>query len=336
MAAELNNRCPICLDSCVAASYAVPCLHQFCYTCIVRWADSKPECPLCKRTITSILHSVRGDDDFQEHVIPPSVAPEVAVHLAGGAPDHPAAHNLYHLVASQLPAAGLVSSALAGSLHPHIWALLFREDPALLRPVLLWLQQELRLIFAGAREAAEAARRLVLSSLQLFGLDREILIQLLLAALGQHTRRFVRRLIVTIVDRCSGEARRRMDLEDADASEEWAGSPVAAPGPAASRGGSPTPSPAPSSSPGRCEAEELTSASSAALGGGVGSPSSAPIPTHEEQEEPQEDPEEAVAGPSTPGRGSGPSPGVPRRAPKRRAGSPEATSPLKKRPPHRQ
>uniref|UniRef100_A0A8V5H4U0 RING-type E3 ubiquitin transferase n=1 Tax=Melopsittacus undulatus TaxID=13146 RepID=A0A8V5H4U0_MELUD len=55
MATELEDRCPICLDSWEEASYVLPCLHQFCYPCITRWVDSKPECPLCKRRVTSIV-----------------------------------------------------------------------------------------------------------------------------------------------------------------------------------------------------------------------------------------------------------------------------------------
>ncbi|NWH54942.1 TOPRS ligase, partial [Fregata magnificens] len=337
VAAELENRCPICLDSWEEASYVLPCLHQFCYVCIKRWAESKPECPLCKRRVTSILHSVRGDDDFQEHVILPPAAALVFIHRRGGAPGHPAAHNLRRpAAASQPSAAGLVPRAPVGSLHPHVWALLFREDPALLRPMMLWLQQELWLIFEGGRGEASAARRLIVSSLHLFGLDEEALFQLLREVLGTHTRSFVHRLIETIVDRCGGEARRRVGLGDAHAAEERKGSPAAAPGPAASRGGSPAPSPGPSSSPDRSEAEELPSTSQAALLGGPGSPPSAPVPTHGEQEEPQEDPEEAVPGPSTPSWGREHSPGGPRRAPKRRASSAEATSPPNKRPPSRQ
>uniref|UniRef100_A0A672TMT6 RING-type E3 ubiquitin transferase n=1 Tax=Strigops habroptila TaxID=2489341 RepID=A0A672TMT6_STRHB len=34
------------------ASYMMPCLHEFCYTCILRWAESKPECPLCKQRVS--------------------------------------------------------------------------------------------------------------------------------------------------------------------------------------------------------------------------------------------------------------------------------------------
>ena len=125
MATELENCCPICLDSWEEASYVMPCLHKFCYTCIVCWAESKPECPLCKRTVTSILHSVRADDNFAEHIISLPAAASTAVHLTGGAPGHPAAHHLHGPVASQPSAAGPVPRAPVGGLHPHLWAQLF-------------------------------------------------------------------------------------------------------------------------------------------------------------------------------------------------------------------
>lgn len=35
-------------------------------------ADSKPKCPHCKRRITSLVHSVQADDQFEELVISPS------------------------------------------------------------------------------------------------------------------------------------------------------------------------------------------------------------------------------------------------------------------------
>uniref|UniRef100_A0A8C0F1C3 RING-type E3 ubiquitin transferase n=1 Tax=Bubo bubo TaxID=30461 RepID=A0A8C0F1C3_BUBBB len=61
-ATELDSRCPICLDSWEEASYVMPCLHQFCYNCILQWAETKPECSLCKRRITSAVPgpSTRG------------------------------------------------------------------------------------------------------------------------------------------------------------------------------------------------------------------------------------------------------------------------------------
>uniref|UniRef100_A0A8C4TU01 RING-type E3 ubiquitin transferase n=1 Tax=Falco tinnunculus TaxID=100819 RepID=A0A8C4TU01_FALTI len=89
VAIELENHCPICLDSWKEASYILPCLHQFCYLCIVQWAESKHECHICRRRVRSILHSVQADNSFEEHVIPPSAAPSFVIHLTGGAPRHP-------------------------------------------------------------------------------------------------------------------------------------------------------------------------------------------------------------------------------------------------------
>ncbi|KAK4815876.1 hypothetical protein QYF61_009927 [Mycteria americana] len=315
MATELENRCPICLDSWEDASYVLPCLHQFCYPCIMRWADSKPECPLCKRRVRSILHSVRADDDFEERVIPPPAVPSVVVRLTGEAPRHPATHSLHHPAAPQPPATGLLPRAPVGGFYACVWASIFRVYPAVLHPLLPWLHQELGQLFEDAQEAA-AMQSLIISSLHYFGLDEEALIQLLRASLGRRTRSFVHQLIDTIVRRCSGEARHRMGLEDTRAAEGREGSPEAAPGPAASQGGSPAPS--------------------AALRGGPGSPCSVPVPTHREREEPQEDPEEAAPRPSTSRQGSQRSCGGTRRAPKRRAGSPENPSQPRKKPPHHQ
>uniref|UniRef100_A0A8C3CSR6 RING-type E3 ubiquitin transferase n=1 Tax=Cairina moschata TaxID=8855 RepID=A0A8C3CSR6_CAIMO len=56
MAAALDTRCPICLDTWGSPTFTMPCCHQFCLPCIPWWADTKPECPLCKRRLTSIEH----------------------------------------------------------------------------------------------------------------------------------------------------------------------------------------------------------------------------------------------------------------------------------------
>uniref|UniRef100_A0A663FGW0 RING-type E3 ubiquitin transferase n=1 Tax=Aquila chrysaetos chrysaetos TaxID=223781 RepID=A0A663FGW0_AQUCH len=56
------------------AAYVTPCLHKFCYVCILQWAEDKPQCPLCKGRIITIMHSVRADNNFEEHVITPSAA----------------------------------------------------------------------------------------------------------------------------------------------------------------------------------------------------------------------------------------------------------------------
>lgn len=96
VAAELDKRSPIRLDTGEEASCVMPCLHQFCYMCLLRGAESKPECPLWRRRrrILSIMHLVQVGDDFQEHIITPSAASSVAGHQAGVAPCHPAATTL--------------------------------------------------------------------------------------------------------------------------------------------------------------------------------------------------------------------------------------------------
>uniref|UniRef100_A0A8C6JWM6 RING-type E3 ubiquitin transferase n=1 Tax=Melopsittacus undulatus TaxID=13146 RepID=A0A8C6JWM6_MELUD len=51
IAMEMEDCCPICLGNWEEVSYVMPCHHQFCYQCILQWAETKPECPLCKRGI---------------------------------------------------------------------------------------------------------------------------------------------------------------------------------------------------------------------------------------------------------------------------------------------
>uniref|UniRef100_A0A8D2MNK3 RING-type domain-containing protein n=1 Tax=Zonotrichia albicollis TaxID=44394 RepID=A0A8D2MNK3_ZONAL len=48
--------CPICHDEQEGVAYVTPCGHEFCMGCILRWAEKKPECPLCRRLIESALN----------------------------------------------------------------------------------------------------------------------------------------------------------------------------------------------------------------------------------------------------------------------------------------
>uniref|UniRef100_A0A8V5GMX3 E3 ubiquitin-protein ligase Topors n=1 Tax=Melopsittacus undulatus TaxID=13146 RepID=A0A8V5GMX3_MELUD len=77
IAMEMEDCCPICLGNWKEVSYVMPCHHQFCYQCILRWAETKPECPLCKRRIQSILHSVQADDDYRVHKSQNTHKPEI-------------------------------------------------------------------------------------------------------------------------------------------------------------------------------------------------------------------------------------------------------------------
>ncbi|OPJ89167.1 hypothetical protein AV530_017738 [Patagioenas fasciata monilis] len=178
MAAELDNLCPICLDSWEEASYVMPCCHRFCFTCIQQWAESKPECPPCKGSVNSIVHSVRGNYSFEGYVVRPPTASSVIIHQA---PHSPAASPPW--------AAGQVPRAPAGSLQPDIWATLFWEHSILLEPLLPWLHQLLGLMFED--DQLQAAIVSIMSSLVLFGLDEDVLVRLLRLFLPNRTATLV-------------------------------------------------------------------------------------------------------------------------------------------------
>ncbi|PKU44725.1 hypothetical protein llap_4999 [Limosa lapponica baueri] len=303
----------------------MPCCHRFCFTCIRRWADSKPECPLCKTRVRSIVHSVRADDSFEEYVVrPPMASPVIDLQVP------------HSLAASPPRVAGEVSRAPVGSLDADTWATLFWDHPTLLEPLLPWLHQVLGLVFEDDHLQATMLEDIITSSLVLSGLDEVVLGRLLGLFLHNHTATFVNDLINAVVRLCSGEAHRLLGLEDAHAARGWEGSPAAALSPSASQEGSPAHSPAPSSSSARYNVEDLSSTSTAALGEDPGTPTSAPVPTPRQQEERQEDPEETAPGHPSSSRGRERSHGESQRAPKRRASSPEASSPPNKRPAHQQ
>ncbi|XP_019465666.1 uncharacterized protein LOC109363752 [Meleagris gallopavo] len=297
MATELDRRCPICLDTMDDASYVMPCLHRFCFGCIQRWAESRPTCPLCKRSVGSILHSVRSDDSFQELVIGQQVRARTAPHHATP-------------VQEQTGAA-------------PTWPSMFRQIPAVLRPLLPWLRQELRQLFMSDHRAASAAQRHVISGLCYFGLDEGALTLWLHCSLRSRAASFVRRLVVQAARVCSGQVQH---LPGPEASHAATG-----------REGSPYPGPQPSRSTGEDNVEEeLPVSSTAALSEGPSQPPSILAPGRTSQAAAQQEPGEAVPGPSSTGTGRECSRRAPRRAPKRRARNSEASAPPAKRPPHRQ
>ncbi|XP_023800686.1 uncharacterized protein LOC111941735 isoform X2 [Cyanistes caeruleus] len=180
MATEVDNCCPICLDSWKEISYILPCLHQFCYTCILQWAESTPKCPLCKRRILSILHSVGTGNDYMEHVIALSETPSIIVHQARGDLRH---LDLHFSEASQTWAAEGMPRHPVGSLQPGEWVVLFRDHPCLLDTLVLWVRPRLRQIFRNNWMEADLVEDTVTDILTNHGIDEDHLVPALLTAL---------------------------------------------------------------------------------------------------------------------------------------------------------
>ncbi|XP_019466123.1 uncharacterized protein LOC109364032 [Meleagris gallopavo] len=311
MATELDRRCPICLDTMDDASYVMPCLHQFCFGCIQRWAESRPTCPLCKCRVGSILHSVHADDSFQELVIERQERARTAPHHTTSAQEQTGA--------------------------PPSWPSMFHQPPAVLRPLLPWLRQELRQLFGADHRAASAAQRHVISGLCYFGLDEGALTLWLHCSLRSRTASFVRRLVVQAARVCSGQVQHLPGPEASHAATGREGNPATARGAAAHGAQTPDRGPQPSSSTGEDNVEEeLPVPSTAALSEGPSQPPSIPAPWRTSQAATQEDLGEAVPGPSSTSTGRERSRRAPRRAPKRRARNSEASVPPAKRPPRRQ
>ncbi|XP_031462911.1 uncharacterized protein LOC116237712 [Phasianus colchicus] len=302
MATELDRRCPICLDTMDDASHVMPCLHQFCFGCIRRWAESRPTCPLCKRRVESILHSVRADDSFQEVVVGQQERARTAPRQAAPAQEQPGAVPIS------------------------------RQPPAVLRPLLPWLRQELGQLFGADHRAAAAAQRRVISGLCFFGLDGGALTLWLLSSMRSQTAGFVRRLVVQAGYVCNGLVP-PTGPEASRAATGQEGSRAAAHGAAASQAQTPVSGPRPSSSTGE---DNVPVPSAAALREGPSQPPSLPAPLRTSQQAAQEEPGEAVPGPSSTNRARERSRRAPRRAPKRRAHDSEAPAPPAKRPPRRQ
>ncbi|NXF69428.1 TOPRS ligase, partial [Ciccaba nigrolineata] len=328
MAAESEWRCPICCDNQENVTYMLPCLHQFCIGCAVRWAQQNPRCPLCQSATTAIKFSVWSENDYLTFNVP---GPTESV-----AEDHQ----------DEQGAAGPLPRAQVGGFPPEVWADFFRSHRNNIRPLLPWMRWELLGLFEGQWWEAGTAEGLIVSHLCLWGLDEAVLVRNMQSNLGENARTFVSQLIAAAVRLCTTEIRRHVGQQDPHAAtdrEEHDG-PASSPRPTTSHGGSPDSIPASSTSPESSNREQQASTSGAALRGGPGSPPSAPVPA--EQEQPQEEPgQAAVAGPSAqgcshspsaPGRSRDRSTGRSRRPPKRRAPGPQDSPQPCKRPPRRQ
>lgn len=64
-----ETSCVICLEE--PSNKAIPdsCFHQFCYSCIVEWANVSAKCPLCKQAFSSIKHSIKSSEHYDRYVV---------------------------------------------------------------------------------------------------------------------------------------------------------------------------------------------------------------------------------------------------------------------------
>ncbi|XP_021247228.1 E3 ubiquitin-protein ligase Topors-like [Numida meleagris] len=349
MAAEEAWTCPICRDVQKDIAYAVPCRHEFCLGCILRWAKQKETCLLCRRDMAVIKVAEWDDNSDLDFIIRPPAPPVPACFQAGithiynphsYAPSPPP----FVLLPEEEEAVEAEQRPTVGGLLLEVWAALFRQHREILDPVLPWLRQELRDIFGTQWWEAMAAENLILNTLCDIGLDSEALIQLLRPALGHRAETLIQRLVDTIVSRWGEEAHGQLGLqgvhvsggqEEGPPARGQEDSSVAVPGSTASPQGTIT-TPGPNSSMGSPNREEQPSTPEAVLPGDPSHPHSNHI--LREHEEPHEETEQvAAAGPSA----QGSSPSAPGHSPvraqrphKRRAGTDlDPQQPCKRPPP---
>ncbi|XP_056338561.1 E3 ubiquitin-protein ligase Topors-like [Oenanthe melanoleuca] len=67
--AAVGSECPICLGAVKKPAFVAYCMHQFCFRCIRHWAQGREDCPVCRQSLEQVLHSVRGDDDYELFVV---------------------------------------------------------------------------------------------------------------------------------------------------------------------------------------------------------------------------------------------------------------------------
>ncbi|KAF4802517.1 hypothetical protein TURU_024672 [Turdus rufiventris] len=67
--AAVGSECPICLGTVKKPAFVAYCMHQFCFRCIRHWAQGREDCPVCRQALEQVLHSVRGDDDYELFVV---------------------------------------------------------------------------------------------------------------------------------------------------------------------------------------------------------------------------------------------------------------------------
>lgn len=218
-----------------------PCLHQFCLGCAQRWVRHKANCPLCRTATMKILFSVVSNDDYLTFDVPEPAEPSAedsedeATLLSLTPDDDP-------LVADQLGPTEPWSDNSEeereaeeepGGFSPQVWADFFNSHRDNMQPLLPWLRWELGRMYGREWWEAAVVETTVMGFLCVWGLDELVLGHHLFIVLEGEARSFVRRLVATAVELCSGELLRHLGWRDTRAAMGEDDSPAASPSPTA-------------------------------------------------------------------------------------------------------
>ncbi|TRZ09735.1 hypothetical protein HGM15179_017373 [Zosterops borbonicus] len=221
MSTEMDSNCPICQDICEDVASTLPCHHQFCLGCILRWTQRNPICPLCRRTIVTVRFSVHGEDDYLETSITvPEELPDGSsqAERAPGSPDENRSHP--PVVSPPSSPQGTLSPAeqedsgleLVGNVLPEVWAEIFRQRRHLLDPVQPWLHERLQGIYQRCWWVVDAIESSILHGLCIYGPNAEMLVEVLQPLLEEHTAPLVHDVISIIMGQCCEEAQRLLSF----------------------------------------------------------------------------------------------------------------------------
>ncbi|XP_016160110.1 PREDICTED: uncharacterized protein LOC101808884 [Ficedula albicollis] len=216
---ETEWNCPICRDARDDLAYVMPCLHQFCLACIIRWAEMQRVCPLCRELIEAVRFSVQTDS-YIDCVFSSSEEAANASSSTGITLGQLVKNSPFVESPSRAPR-GILSTSEhegtgtepVGGLLPRLWAELFQREEHLLDPVVPWLRQELETKYGTRWWMARIAESIILHAVSICGPARNVLIHVLQDFLEEHTEPLINGLISIIVNECTQEAQRLIHFQ---------------------------------------------------------------------------------------------------------------------------
>lgn len=165
-----------------------------------------------------VKFSVRGEEDFLEHIVTPPAEHSASISQTDRAPSN-LANSRPLSPRGPLPpspewvpflqeqgTAGAGAMAEAGGLSNQSWAALFQENEHLLHPVLPWLRRELEAWYPAPWWLAARRQSYLLQALCYYGLDKERLVNWMQNAFHEDLALLVHDLVNLIEQRCHEEA----------------------------------------------------------------------------------------------------------------------------------